>query len=259
MLLVPGVGPDLISYITANVIRGPLIEYTQRVAALYGIPVEPTYSGVVWNPSTLEWQDSQSDLPIRARRMRLAGPECLARRRLDYDAGVYYRRYIVPHLAAREVDARSELVRTLKNGAVKVDLAKLHAKYPQTASAVANWTAEFPDALRKYRDLTVRRKRAPLDHAEVAAQTGTPLPDYAGLLGAVKAVAPGANGATLYHRAVRDLLTALLYPAAISPQIEAELHEGRKRVDLVFENVASSGFFAWLARHYTAPYVFMEC
>ncbi len=27
----------------------------------------------------------------------------------------------------------------------------------------------------------------------------------------------------------------------------------------MFENVASSGFFAWLARHYTAPYVFMEC
>src|SRR5207302_1265355 len=58
---------------------------------------------------------------------------------------------------------------------------------------------------------------------------------------------------------IEDLLTALFYPALANPQIQHEIHEGRKRIDVTYTNVASYGFFKWLADNYTAPHVFVEC
>jgi hypothetical protein len=51
------------------------------------------------------------------------------------------------------------------------------------------------------------------DHSDVAAYTNTDDVDYRELLNAVKAIAPGSPGAVLFHRAVKDLLCALLFPA----------------------------------------------
>jgi hypothetical protein len=186
-------------------------------------------------------------------------PKYLARHKMDYDPLAYYRRYLAPYLEGREIDAATELVCTLKNGRVQVDRSKLYEKYPPSASAIARWTLEYPQALERYRDLTVRRTREPLDHSEVATWTGSPRPNFQALLDSVRAVSVGPAGATLYHRAVRDLLAALFYPALINPVIEKEIHEGRKRVDIVFENVATRGFFDWLGRHYRAPLIFVEC
>lgn len=42
------------------------------------------------------------------------------------------------------------------------------------------------------------------------------------------------------------LLTALLYPALDAPQIEYHLHAGRERIDTLYTNIATRGFFRWL-------------
>src|SRR3954464_6821950 len=98
--MVPGVGPDLISDIAANVIRGPLIEYTHRMCGLYGIPTEETYSGFIWNPTASEWQDSYVELPMPNDQRLILVPKYLCRHRLDYDPDVYYRKYLAPYLEA---------------------------------------------------------------------------------------------------------------------------------------------------------------
>jgi hypothetical protein len=136
---------------------------------------------------------------------------------------------------------------------------RLYDKYPPHADAIAKWTLEYAQALEVFRNQKVRRTRPPMDHNEVAAYVGTPRADYKELYEAVLAISPGKAGATAFHRAVRDLLTALFYPALIHPQIEREINEGRKRVDLVYANVASTGFFRWVAQHYGAPHIVIEC
>ena len=46
--LVPGVNKDLLSDMTTQIIRGPLIEYTQQCCRQYDIPMEAQYGGIAW-------------------------------------------------------------------------------------------------------------------------------------------------------------------------------------------------------------------
>jgi hypothetical protein len=54
-------------------------------------------------------------------------------------------------------------------------------------------------------------------------------------------------------------LTALFYPSLSNPVKQLQIHEGRKRIDLTYTNVAGQGFFHWLSMHYSASHIFIEC
>lgn len=57
-LFIEGIGKDIISDVTTNIIRGMLISYTQSMASIYGMELqEGVYSGLVWNPSTCDWEE----------------------------------------------------------------------------------------------------------------------------------------------------------------------------------------------------------
>ena len=55
------------------------------------------------------------------------------------------------------------------------------------------------------------------------------------------------------------MLSALFYPALTYPRVQTPIHEGRKRIDITFTNMAQAGFFSWVKDNYGAPYVFIEC
>ncbi|EQD65228.1 hypothetical protein B1A_08566, partial [mine drainage metagenome] len=123
-------------------------------------------------------------------------------------------------------------------------------------------TREHPEVLERYRmdKRTGRRiRRPPLTHVGLADASGTALPDWDQLLGTVKAVPSGSDGASAYHDAVFNLLNAVFYPALVHGRKEQEIHAGLKRIDIVYENAATSGFFQWLGAHYPAAFVFAEC
>ena len=69
----------------------------------------------------------------------------------------------------------------------------------------------------------------------------------------ITAIQPGPDGATLYHRAVRDLLTAIFSPCLANVKIEREIHDGRKRIDITYDNLAATGFFMWANRGEPLP------
>jgi hypothetical protein len=64
-LLIPGIGTDMISDAVSNIIRGPLIKYTQDMCMYYGIPLTPDVaSGLIWNPQRELWEESLIPLPM---------------------------------------------------------------------------------------------------------------------------------------------------------------------------------------------------
>lgn len=258
-LLVPGIGKDVISDIATHVLRQSLIDYTQRACLELGIPIEEQFAGPVWSADALEWIDEFADLPRSAEgQLLLLVPKVIVRHAPIFDTDRYWRDYLAPSMIEDELRLGSELVRTLKYGLRHVDKKALKDKYGNDKPAVVDQTERYPDALQQYR-LSAGIGRVVLDHPDITEITKTPPVDYQALLRAVQAIQSGQDGATWYHRAVKDLLAALLFPALTNCRIEDEIHEGRKRIDIAFDNVADIGFFTWVGRHYGAPTIPVEC
>lgn len=41
--------------------------------------------------------------------------------------------------------------------------------------------------------------------------------------------------------------------------IEKEIHDGRKHIDIMYDNISTTGFFDWLNRGYGCPMIPVEC
>lgn len=259
-LLVPGIGPDIIADITTHVIRGALIGYTQRACEYYDIPLEEQHSGPVWNPDALEWQEGFVDLPRTPEGELLLVPKSIVRHNPIFDTGTYYLHYIAPMLEAEELQANTQLVKLLKNGTRKVDRTALKQKYGDGKLAVVDQTLRFDKRpLQEYRRSAGVATSPALDNDDLVVTVHGQTFDYMALYEQMVAISPGNAGATLYHRSAEKLVSAVFYPSLGNMRMEQEIHEGRKRIDICYDNIATIGFFEWLNRNYRCPTMPVEC
>lgn len=262
-LLVRGIGPDIVSDIATNLVRDPLIRYTAGMAEYYGIPLtQGVVSGPLWDPATHAWSEGRLvALPVASEERILLVPKSIVRRRTEYDTDEYLRKFIFPVLEDREIRADTALVRTIKyNGSKKVSQKDLIAKYGATKDDIIRVTLEEGgQPLDRYRDFREAQPSAPLDHVDFVEPTGSPLPDWDALIAELRAIAAGPATATDYHRCAERILSAIFSPSLSYPRREAEIHQGRKRVDIAFTNTGVRDFFAWLAQHHSAGNVYVEC
>jgi hypothetical protein len=244
-LFVPGVGHDRVSDITINIIREPLIEFTQDVAKYYGIPLAAdVQSGRIWKPQSKSWNAILTELPMTPAGRLILVPKSIVRQRGTFDPGEYYNHYILPYLQDEEILHQTSLVRTVR-GMARVTKKAVREKYGSGKSVNLDVTLKDPAILDRYRAVKDRRQEPP-SHGDIANMTETEEPDWDALLKAVLDVEPGREGADEYHRAIQALLTTLFYPALNFPVREFAIHAGRKRIDINYTNVATHGFFHWL-------------
>jgi hypothetical protein len=262
ILMIPGISNDLISDITTNIIRAPLIEFTNLSCEYYEIPQLPDIdSGPLWNPQLHHWHNEFVDLPRVGYRKLLLVPKAIVRQRLEYSPEDYYSHVILEALRAEELSANSELVELLKNGKRRVTKKALREKYGFGKAVIVKLTLERPALLEEYRERKRRQPLRPLSNSELTDEEDSDLMNWDELLNRVLAVEPGVRGASDYHRAVESLLQKLFYPALVNPVRESRLHDGRKRIDIKFTNMANAGFFWRVHEHHGVPagYVVIEC
>lgn len=260
ILMIEGVASDIVSDITTNIIREPLIQYTQQVARYYEIPLIPAVdSGPLWDPGQLRWYSELVALPVTKWGKLLLVPKVIVRRRMDYDVDEYYRYYLLEHLQQVELRANTELVHLLKDGRARVTKKALAEKYGTGKAAIVRETRKYPEILERYRQAKRQHYQPPLDHIDIALSEGTPAPDWDELLKAVRETPSGQEFFAQYEKAIESLLSTLFYPALANPQVQREIHEGRKRIDIAYTNTATTGFFNWLGLHYAASHIFVEC
>ena len=130
ILVVDGISTDIVSDIATNLIRQPLIDYTQTACAWYGIPLQTgVASGPMWDPTRQEWFNEFTELPKTPGGRLLLVPKAIVRRHMTYDAEEYYRDYILEYLRAREISANTDSVKTLRDGRLRVTRKALEEKY----------------------------------------------------------------------------------------------------------------------------------
>ncbi|UYY97941.1 hypothetical protein OJ967_21400 [Peribacillus frigoritolerans] len=74
-------------------------------------------------------------------------------------------------------------------------------------------------------------------------------------------ISPGKEGATAYHDLIFRSLTQIFENSLKRGKKEVAMHEGRKRVDIVFDNHDTNGFFAHIRdrNDIFCPKIFIEC
>ena len=258
-LYIAGIGPDTISDLTTNVLRGPLADYTEEQCDLHGIEVnEVNFLPPVWNPGTSKWEANSLHLPLVKGEPVLLIPKFSVRRRLCLDSQEFYNHHLLTFHQQEHLNAGSALVEVLKNKRRRVTKKKLKKLYPYSKDLIAEFAQENPKVIEFYKSLKGAEgtiKNVDIDDDINEQSIAKRLSEE------LDRVETGGKYANIYHNLAMSICTFLFYPDLIHPIKEKSLHEGRKRIDINFTNAAHKGFFFTVleAPQTRALHVAVEC
>ena len=264
-LLIEGIGRDKISDISTNIIRQNLIEYTQDQCELWDIKTMSVPSGPLWNSKDKKWTDEYVKLPVCNDRCVILIPKAIARFTIEFNHQEYYQHFVLNFLQSEYLDASSSLVRTLKDGTKRPPFKKtLKELHPLSKQFLYEFSKEHPEVLKNYK----KSKNYSINEITVedlllfaSGQTEEQNFDFNSLASELDKIPAGDKNAKKFHDHITGVLTAIFYPYLINPKKEQEIHDGRKRIDISFQNAAHNGFFFDLPNAKSVPsgYIFVEC
>ena len=241
-LLASHIGPDRVSDITANVLKQFLIEYTQRQADIWQLPLR---AGVpiqhVYDHSAAEWIDTYADLPIDSSD---GAPILLVPRRLvrqlpwinyddflktEFSAYLSARRSQVRPTAAPEPRAKPDVVSITRADLGLVErYVKSREQRADDATPDTNYIDE--DVCARADALTAR-------------------------LGAVEA---GRDAAKNYQLLVLEILNFLFNPDLADGKPEVKTLDGTERRDIIFTNESDESFWAYVRTNHDGIFLMFE-
>lgn len=240
-LFIPGIGSDKISDLTTNIIRGPLLRFTQEQAELWGMPLQDDVTmAPVWDSTRADWvQGPRRSIVVQGRPILLV-PKHSVRFKLGLNAQEFYNQHMVVALQQEYLKAGQALVTVLKSGEKRVYKKDVKERHTGEKDRLAEFAYQHPDVLEQYKKLA--GAKGALEDEEL--YRGFDEADYAlKLIDELKAIQLGAESATQYHKFCVGALTFIFYPDLVNPRKEREIDQGRKRIDIAFQNPGVSGFF----------------
>ncbi len=263
-LFIPGIGSDKISDVTTNIIRRPLIEYTQAQCDLHGIVLNGTYpSGRFWDIEASQWRQTYVSLPIYAEKRLILVPKYTVRRHMSLDSQEFYSKHILNFIQQEELERRSSLVRVLANGERRPPSKKvLRDVFPFSKDFITRFSEAHPDVLADYKSFYSELENAggTLKHDEFNEEFDESV--FARLLATnLPKIPPGNFDATRYHSFIMGVLEFIFWPNLIYPKKEHEIEQGRKRIDITYTNAAQTGFFwrAHTSQNIASRLIMVEC
>ncbi len=263
-LFIEGIGPDKLSDITTNIIRRPLIEYTQAQCHLHGITLSGTYpSGRFWDMDEQEWRSDYQPLPAVDNRPIILVPKYSVRRVMCLNAQEYYSHHILNFIQQEEMDRGSSLVRVLKSGERRPPhKTALRRKFPFTKDFLARFSEANPEVLDRYKQLyrSLPGSAGALSHDDFDDQFEESIFAKA-VIDRLRVIPPGDEAASDYHKFMVGALEFVFWPHLIYPKMEDPIHSGRKRIDITYTNAARDGFFYRVhsAHNIGSNFVMVEC
>ncbi|WP_456289289.1 hypothetical protein M1D70_04960 [Paenibacillus sp. AK002] len=265
VIFVDNFGKDKLSDMTTNIIRRHLIEYTHDQCKLWGIPLTDNVpSGYYWSRENVRWEFGLTEMLVVDGKVILLVPKAIVSYSKNYSYEKYHQHFVLNFLQREHLTLNSVLVKrkVLKNGTEKVWVSKKDIKEheaPCTKEFIRGFTQRHPSV---YEDFTnyVKKIHGPLMHEELnAGYDVNTFVEY--LINKLEQIPPGRANANEYHKHIVGILAYIFYPNLSSPQLEREIHEGRKRIDIVFDNSADKGFFYRFPTRFELPaqFIYVEC
>jgi hypothetical protein len=258
-IFVDGVGKDKLSDMTTGIIRRHLIDYTQNQAKLNGIPLtNGVPSGYFWDTSLGRWNNIHTEMLIINNRKILLVPKGVVSFSSGYTPEKYYNKFILEYLQNDFQSLRPVLIQERKDGTKYVTKKHLKKEYPFDRRFLLEFTQKHPEIFREFRD-KAKDDYKTTDNNEIHFCDIPPL--CKSLVNHLRVIPAGSDCASQYHHLIAGILELIFYPHLIDPTIEKEINEGRKRVDIVYDNAARENFFYDLhkIKGIRCPYVLVEC
>lgn len=264
IVFVDGIGKDKLSDMTTNIIKRHLITYTQAQCRLWDIPLQGDVpSGFFWERRHRDWQNIHTEMLVINSRKILLVPKGTVSYSQGYTPDKYHQHFVLNFLQHEHLRLNSALVKRVrrKDGTERVYVTKKDIEEyeaPLSKAFLREFTANHPQVFAEFRE-NARDYISPLSNDELGEQDVGQIIDY--LIGQLETIPAGPNNASQYHRLVVGILELIFYPDLICPQVEREIHFGRKRIDITYDNAANGGFFYRLHRVHqiSCPYIFVEC
>lgn len=259
-LFIEGIDKDKISDMTTNIIRKHLIRYTQDQCRLWNIPLQSNVqSGMCWDSATRMWVNFYTDMLVVNEKKIILTPKIMVSYAKKYTPQKYFNQFVLEFLQNDHLRRGSFLVQHRKNGDSYVTKKSLKETVaPYSKELLANFTENHPDVFSDFKDW-IKTSSKPLKNEDIVEDERVDIARY--LIDKLNSIPPGNAAATQYHRVSVGILEFLLYPEIVSPVVEREIHDGRKRIDITFDNAASAGFFYRIHTTYQTPsqFIFVEC
>lgn len=244
-----GIGPDRISDIAANLIKNYLIEYTQKQAALWSLPL---VSGVpvshVFDAESKTWSDDYYDLPLSPIDSSpiLLVPRRLVRSLPWINYGDFYRLEFAAYLRAKRVRGTLAHPNQLSQGEVEANKSQVIASVRNDLDRVDHY---------------VNGKEATSDEAQPSQgymPVGGDCTEAEILKARLSAIPTGRTHATDYQHTVLAILNFLFNPELIDGETEVRTVDGTERRDIIFTNDSDINFWAYLRQEHSSIFVMFE-
>jgi hypothetical protein len=266
-IFVDNVGKDKISDLTTNLIRKHLVEYTQNQCKLHGIQLTTNVqTGYYWDARCLRWHNETSEMLVIEDRIILLVPKGVVSFSYRYTPDVYCRHFVLNFLQNEHLRLLTPLVteKRLKNRTIKREVYKkdlIEEFEPFRKEYLRDFTRNHPQIFQQFRE-QIKSQMQSVSDDKLEEDPNFKLKDFIGYLKIrLSRIPAGRNDANLYHSHIMGILEFLFYPNLVCPVKEQDIDEGRKRVDITFENAAKGGFFHRLhaVKQIPCSYVFVEC
>jgi hypothetical protein len=260
VLFVENFDKDRLSDMTTNIIRKHLIAYTQIQCELHGIPLaDDVPSGFFWNRITHEWEAEYTRILIVDNKAILLVPKGIVSFNSAYSSRRYYGHFVLNFLQNEHLSMNSLLVERRKDGTPFVTKKRLEEEVPFSKDFLRRFTADHPEVLQHFKDDTEMRSLTDLEFPHLDNYDIQRIMQQ--LLVDLRNIPAGSDNASSYHNLMIGILEIIFYPYLINPVKEQEIHNGRKRIDIVFDNAAQEGVFFNIPNMQKVPcmYVFVEC
>ena len=258
-LMIPGIGFDKVSDITTNIIREKLISYTQEQCRLHGIPMRTIPSGKLWSPVEKRWLNgTYVELPVYNGRRVILIPKCCVVFKMLLSSKELYEKDIVEYIQAEQMEAMSSLVEVLKSGKRRVTKKSIkeHPDFQMSKEFIYAFCDQHPEVLEQYKQRKGKDITTTIDIDEISERVVAE-----SLVDALRTINTGTEQASKYHELSIGILEFLFFPHLMYPKKEYEVHEGRKRIDITFNNASTEGFWNQIrtAPNIIASLVMVEC
>lgn len=265
-IFIDGIGKDKVSDMTTNIIRHNLIIYTQEQCKLHNIPLQANVaSGIYWDMGSKKWAQKYTEMLVINGKKILLVPKGVVSYVKEFNHEKYHQHFALEFLQDDHLERNTRLVQTTldKKGNIKrrfvTKKSLKEEELPEGKFPLVDFTQKHPQVFKKFKEETAKQIKS-LENEDFDNSNEDKIINY--LISELKSIPSGGDDASRYHNLMIGILELIFYPNLINPIKEKEINDGRKRIDICFDNAATGfGFFHRLQHSFQIPcqYIFFEC